>query len=313
MVDAVAAAEAYLHAHRTHTKSLVAPELSDDALRALLLRLRGRLSATVPRVLVVDERLREVADRPDLSAVVTAGVASADHMLWTGPWSCAVTTPTDLNAAVAAVDSAERDYVAYFKRHSTGDAAAPIMHDPLPKVLLVPGVGALVAGEPADARRRADVALHTHTVAAQGLDAFGSVEPLDDDAVFDWDYWPQEQAKLQEELRAGRLGGRVFVVTGAASGIGRTIVRHLCEQGANLAIADLDSEGLDAVVAEARPRRSLRPGADRRGSGGRSGGEGNRTDSRSPIWRPRWRRDQLRYRRDGSPRRVDAERLAPCS
>jgi NADP-dependent 3-hydroxy acid dehydrogenase YdfG len=41
-----------------------------------------------------------------------------------------------------------------------------------------------------------------------------------------------------------RLQHRVAVVTGAASGIGRAIARSLARRGCNLALADIDSEGL---------------------------------------------------------------------
>lgn len=47
-----------------------------------------------------------------------------------------------------------------------------------------------------------------------------------------------------------RLEGRTALVTGAAKGIGRAIALRFAEEGARLALVDLDAEGLDAVVAE---------------------------------------------------------------
>ena len=52
------------------------------------------------------------------------------------------------------------------------------------------------------------------------------------------------------------LSGRVAIVTGAASGIGRGICQALSEQGAAVAALDLDGPG-----AEAAYRRNWRPGA----------------------------------------------------
>lgn len=48
------------------------------------------------------------------------------------------------------------------------------------------------------------------------------------------------------------IAGRVVVVTGAAGGMGRAIVSMLADEGARLALADLDSEGLEEIAAQVR-------------------------------------------------------------
>ncbi|GAA1694807.1 SDR family NAD(P)-dependent oxidoreductase [Fodinicola feengrottensis] len=47
-----------------------------------------------------------------------------------------------------------------------------------------------------------------------------------------------------------RYDGRTVFIAGAAHGIGRAIAHRLAAEGAALVIADMDSEGADAVVAE---------------------------------------------------------------
>ena len=49
-----------------------------------------------------------------------------------------------------------------------------------------------------------------------------------------------------------RLEGKLAVVTGAANGIGRASALRFASEGANLAIMDLEPDGLDAVAGEAR-------------------------------------------------------------
>src|SRR5262249_46539525 len=48
------------------------------------------------------------------------------------------------------------------------------------------------------------------------------------------------------------LDGRVIMVTGGARGIGRAVALRLARDGADLALADIEPEGLAAVAAEAR-------------------------------------------------------------
>ncbi|MBK7951980.1 MAG: SDR family oxidoreductase [Deltaproteobacteria bacterium] len=52
--------------------------------------------------------------------------------------------------------------------------------------------------------------------------------------------------------RAGRLEGKVAVVTGGASGIGRATVLCMAAEGARLVVADLNGAGAEAVAGEAR-------------------------------------------------------------
>src|SRR5829696_9406680 len=46
------------------------------------------------------------------------------------------------------------------------------------------------------------------------------------------------------------LTGRNAVITGAANGIGRAIALGMARQGADVAICDLDKEGLQSALAE---------------------------------------------------------------
>ena len=48
----------------------------------------------------------------------------------------------------------------------------------------------------------------------------------------------------------GALGGKVAVVTGGASGVGKAIAKALARQGANLVVADFDAPRMEKTVED---------------------------------------------------------------
>lgn len=232
-------------------------DMPDEEVERLLLRLRGALSRTGRRVLRVDERLRRVADHPLLPEIVAGGVSSADHMLRIKPHS-AIADSAD--AAVPAVEAYAESYAAYVERNVDAMPEGFGMHDPMPRVVLVPGVGVVTTGANLrDAEVAADIALHTHEVAATVTDRIGAPEPLSDRETFRFDYWPMELYKLTLRPPAPDLAGYIAIVTGSASGIGRGIALELAARGASLVLADLDGEGLEEAASLIRSAGGAAP------------------------------------------------------
>ena len=224
-------------------------DVPDDELEKLLLHLRGAVSRTGHRVLRVDDRLREIADHPKLDTIVAGGVSSADHMLRIKPVSLALPS-ADAESVSEAVDSYVQQYESYVERNSELMPEGYSGHDPVPRVVLVPGVGAITTGQHMkDASVAADIALHTHSVARTVLEAFGDPKPLSDVETFRFDYWPMELYKLSLKPAPAEFSGRIAIVTGAASGIGRGIALSLARVGCSVALADLDAAGLDDVAS----------------------------------------------------------------
>lgn len=52
----------------------------------------------------------------------------------------------------------------------------------------------------------------------------------------------------------GRLAGKTAIITGAARGIGQAIAMRYAEEGCNLALCDLNLEGIEAVAAAVREK-----------------------------------------------------------
>ena len=83
-----------------------------------------------------------------------------------------------------------------------------------------------------------------------------SVPPLDTYAWKLWDYWERRldpDLFIDRSLR-GRVGGKVVLITGGSSGIGKAAAFKIAEAGAITIIVARDKEKLEETVAEAKAR-----------------------------------------------------------
>jgi NAD(P)-dependent dehydrogenase (short-subunit alcohol dehydrogenase family) len=117
------------------------------------------------------------------------------------------------------------------------------------------------------ARARFSRELYERAIQVQNAaDAAGGFLSLSEPEAFAIEYWPLERYKLAQLPPPGELAGRIAVVTGAASGIGRATARRLAGLGAHVVVADLNLDGAEAVAAELRDehgaRRALALAAD---------------------------------------------------
>ena len=247
-LELVARAERYLAA-RERPRPTAVPDLDPAATEALLLTLRGLLSRDGRRVLHLDRGQREFADRPDIDLVATTARATPDHVLRIGARSLVVHDPSTVAASVAEF---EEYYRAYFARHRHRLPSGLGMLSPLPRVVLVPGLGAIAAGADARAARvNAEIAARSHLVTTRILDAFGEVTWLDEADVFDFDYWPLELFKLQSAPPPRELSGHVAIIAGADSPLGGVVASRLAQDGTHLVLSGRDTDAMRLLAAAA--------------------------------------------------------------
>ncbi len=115
------------------------------------------------------------------------------------------------------------------------------MHDPAPRVVLVPGLGLFGLGASAkDARIAADIA-QAAVEGITGAEAIGRFASISQADMFDCEYWPLELAKLGAR-RDLPLAGQVAVITGAGGAIGAATAQVFAAAGAEVALLDLDTK-----------------------------------------------------------------------
>lgn len=237
---------------------------ADDLLAAVLPALRGELLADASAVVLEVDRSAEAiafsssARAPEVSQI---GAPCPDHLINTKHKPLAVDFDPDrdtaaelasrLRTGVRAYASWYRDY---YGRHLT-EESRPYPIDPTgPRVIVIPGLGVVTSGADAQKARFSRELYHRAIAVQSAADAAGGFRSLSEREAFAIEYWPLERYKLSQAQPPSELSGRVAVVTGGASGIGRATARRLSELGAHVAVADLNAAGAEAVADEIRAR-----------------------------------------------------------
>jgi NAD(P)-dependent dehydrogenase (short-subunit alcohol dehydrogenase family) len=232
-----------------------APEQRHRIAETVLPVIRGELGAGGRVVLHYD-------DADDILAALAAertpelvrrGVATPEHILRAGRQPLWV----ELNLA----DSADRlvettrqqlrqqreTYRQYHERHAPADQ--PPIAD-WAKVVLLPGIGMVTAFKDKKNAVTANLCYRATLQSIEGAEALERFQFLPDADVFEFEHWPLERRKIEEEMERERrsqlLPRQIAVIIGGGSGIGKAAAARFAEEGAHVVVADLDG----AVAAE---------------------------------------------------------------
>jgi rhamnose utilization protein RhaD (predicted bifunctional aldolase and dehydrogenase)/NAD(P)-dependent dehydrogenase (short-subunit alcohol dehydrogenase family) len=166
--------------------------------------------------------------------IAARGPLTPDHVLHTKRTAVVVDNDSD-----SAIEQFSQQYREYFDRHNNGQLTCL---DTAPRVAVWKNRGMLYFS-PNVKRLRVvqDIASHTRR-AVQWAEALGGWSALPEKDIFELEYWELEQAKLKSSAIAPALEGKVAIVTGAASGIGRACVELLVKRGASVAALDINPQ-----------------------------------------------------------------------
>ena len=189
-----------------------------------------------PMLAVIDQsdQAGGFSRRQDVSEIVTRGPITPDHVLRTKN----IPVILDENPKDE-VDTFKTKYLEYFQRHTDGQLTCL---DPAPRWAVWKNFGTLVFGRSVkETGIIADIIDHTRKTIQQ-VEDWSVWKALPEKDLFEVEYWELEQAKLGKSGKAPDFQGKIALVSGAASGIGRSCAETLHQHGAAVLALDLNPE-----------------------------------------------------------------------
>ena len=189
-----------------------------------------------------------------LEPLAALGTSCPDHFLRTKISPLVVNVDSDATVEEIIVKAHEQHlgyrekYEAYYKKYASPESPAIRGADPL--IILVPGVGMFSYGKDKQTARVAGEFYVNAINVMRGAESVSTYKPIDESEKFRIEYWELEEAKLRRMPKPKSLAGRIALITGAASGIGKATAERLSAEGACVVIADRDLEAATKVAVE---------------------------------------------------------------
>jgi rhamnose utilization protein RhaD (predicted bifunctional aldolase and dehydrogenase)/NAD(P)-dependent dehydrogenase (short-subunit alcohol dehydrogenase family) len=168
----------------------------------------------------------------NIEHLATRGPLTPDHVLQTKRTAALLD-----DDPIPGIEQFAEQYRAYFDKNTDGSLTCL---DHAPRIAVWKGKGCLMFA--ANTKRAKVVSdIFDHTIkAAQWGEALGGWTVLSEEEIFELEYWELEQAKLKLVPARGEFDGKVAVVTGAASGIGKACVEAFAAKGAAVVALDIN-------------------------------------------------------------------------
>lgn len=233
MIDIVTKAENYLN---EHAKGYVFSKGMAKENLLILARIRNKVSVSFnkPVIAILDNSAESFSfsTTNNIETISSRGPLTPDHIIRTKR------IPAVLNTdPVIEISKYEHAYLDYYKRNATPGL---VCLDPAPRWAIWKEHGTISFGPTLkDAAIVNDIVAHTIPSIAKA-EAMGGWKALPEKDLFDIEYWELEQAKLNKKGNNPAFAGKIILISGACSGIGKACVEMFAAQGAVVAALDIN-------------------------------------------------------------------------
>ena len=238
MIDIVTEAEEYL---KQSGKELTGASIKskDDPLALSSIRKKVMKIFGAPILALFDNGADSVAysNLSNLNDISSRGPLTPDHIIRTKQM------PVILgNEPIKDIDEFSESYKKYFDRNTDGKLTSL---DSAPRWAVWKEHGIISFGTSLKAAGIvSDIKDHTIN-AIQQAENLGGWTVLPEKDLFAIEYWELEQAKLKKTGSSLEFQGKIALVTGAASGIGKSVANLLLARGAAVAALDINPAVVD--------------------------------------------------------------------
>jgi rhamnose utilization protein RhaD (predicted bifunctional aldolase and dehydrogenase)/NAD(P)-dependent dehydrogenase (short-subunit alcohol dehydrogenase family) len=241
MIELVTVAEEYLQAHQACQFATAARD-SEDLLTLAKIRRQVSQCRGCATLAQLDQRSEAIgfANLSNVATIATRGPLTPDHVIRTKPIPIVFDPGLkgDLSLAFTQYTDAYHDYFHTNADRHPSDTLKEL--DPAPRWGVWPGQGTLSFDRDLkSAQIITDIVEHTRR-AIQMAEAMGGWQALDPYSLFEVEYWELEQAKLGKSGSKPEFLGKIVLVTGAASGIGKACAAAFLGLGAAVVGVDLN-------------------------------------------------------------------------
>lgn len=239
MIHLVDIAEKYLQKKNAWDISLSKKVSSNRNLGLEVSKLRYLISKNAKKSYLINLSKTELGDSfsqlTDLKRIANQGPLTPDHVIRT----------KRVPMIGRDVDKYIQEYNSYFESNVQNAKESKTMLDPLPRVVIDKEFGLCSIGKNmTDIGVISDIYEHTmmSILRAEKLGGFKALPASD---IFELEYWDLEQAKLKKNSNPSVFEGEVVLITGAASGIGKSCVDSFLRRGSAVIGLDIDSSILE--------------------------------------------------------------------
>ena len=234
MIDLVNVAEQYLVSQNTLNNEEIVSNIKSKKIRNDVSQLRQKVSYVMGNPVLLNLTNSQLGSsfskRDDVEKIATRGPLTPDHVIRT----------KRIPMIGRDVEKYVNEYISYFNTHKNKVKEKKTMLDPAPRVILDREFGLCAVGKSmSEIGIISDIYEHTmeSILKSEKLGGFQALPAAD---IFNLEYWDLEQAKLHKNTNSLEFQGEVVLITGAASGIGKSCVESFLNRGAAVVGIDID-------------------------------------------------------------------------